>query len=131
MTVIADIKFVYFIEDYRFSYMCGCGCSNDDIKIVSMGLPKCKMSGNPCRFSVDTAILHLKTMDYGDRSSIILEFNDGQMFWRSINYFVKRFYEQSYYYVTNEIVCEKSRRGYLDELPNDIWTMIKKYILSN
>jgi hypothetical protein len=84
-----------------------------------------------CRFSLNQAITHIEILIKQKRSlrDILIEFNNGDIRVKSANHLRKTFYRQQCNYNNKDIICEKGRRGYLDELPTDVWTIIKKYII--
>lgn len=87
-----------------------------------------------CEFSIKQAVELIKTKldtkpSFHDDDTIIIKYDDNSLQLGSGEMFIRKFYEQQYYYNEKEIICEKSRRGYLDELSNDVWIIIKKYII--
>lgn len=84
-----------------------------------------------CEFNIRQGIELIKTrltstLSFQNDDTIIFKHHDNTFWMGAGEMFVKQFYEQQYYYNGKDIICEKSRRGYLDEIPNDLWTMIKK-----
>jgi hypothetical protein len=87
-----------------------------------------------CEFSIKQGIKCIQTrsnttISVQNDDIIVFKCNDNTLCIGNGKMFVKCFYEQRYYYNKKEMVCEKGRRGYLDELPTDVWTIIKKYII--
>jgi hypothetical protein len=147
MNYACDIKFVYFVRNFydkpsntHFA-ICSCGNHDDPQKTKTQYVPRfhsypvCILSTDKlCKFSVKYAISNIKIGISDDErpgmNGVILETYDGHTFESQIKYFRRQFYEQYFYYNENELICEKLKRGYLDELPTDIWNIIKKYIIS-
>lgn len=142
MNYARDIKFVYFTDifhDASYSWYVCCNCGSHDNYMQTISAPYESRTlaisniDKLCKFNVKNAISHMETGistgNYWKGNDIIFETYDGHKFERTTKHFIKIFYKHYYYYNENEIFCKAIRQNYLKELPNDIWTMIKKYII--
>lgn len=139
---IGDIRFIYFLfinlYDEIYNYQCDCGkivhdCKYGDINYADKEIYKEQLQ-KYCKFNIEDAIeiIHKKLAEkqgYDDSGDILIEYNNGKFLWSSYSIFTQDYCIYNYLPAKKELFCEKCRRGYLDELPTDIWNIIKKYII--